>query len=144
MGGVETDRVAREFIALTLPKSEWTHEAHLRVGLWHALRFSDVESLDLLRGRIRAYNEATGGVNLDSAGYHETITRLYIVLIREFVRSADRGRPTDDLVRELIERSGDRRLPLRYYSRERLFSAEARLGWVEPDLLALPRVDVEN
>jgi hypothetical protein len=48
------------------------------------------------------------------------------------------------LVRELIERIGDRRLPLRYYSRERLFSAEARLGWVEPDLLALPRVDVEN
>jgi len=108
------------------------------------LRFSDVESLDLLRGRIRAYNEATGGVNSDSAGYHETITRLYIVLIREFVRSADRGRPTDDLVRELIERIGDRRLPLRYYSRERLFSAEARLGWVEPDLLALPGVDVEN
>ena len=105
---------------------------------------ANFKRLDLLRGRIRAYNEATGGVNSDSAGYHETITRLYIVLIREFVRSADRGRPTDDLVRELIERIGDRRLPLRYYSRERLFSAEARLGWVEPDLLALPGVDVEN
>jgi hypothetical protein len=33
---------------------------------------------------------------------------------------------------------GRREWPLRFYSRERLFSVEARLGWVEPDLEALP------
>jgi hypothetical protein len=27
--------------------------------------------------------------------------------------------------------------PLRFYSRERLFSKETRLGWLEPDLVAL-------
>lgn len=135
---MDTDRLAREFIALTLPKSEFTHEAHLRVGLWHALRHSDEESLELLRLRIRAYNAANGGVNTDDAGYHETITRFYVSVIGDFVRSVDSNRPVDELARELIEQRGDRRLPLRHYSQERLFSVEARLRWVEPDVLALP------
>lgn len=37
-----TDRVAEAFVACTLPKAEWTHEAHLRE-------------------RIRRCNLATGG-----------------------------------------------------------------------------------
>jgi len=44
----------------------------------------------------------------------------------------------DELAGELIERFGKRELPLRHYSRERLFSVGARLGWVEPDLQQLP------
>jgi hypothetical protein len=28
-------------IECSLPKAEWTYEAHLHVGLWHALRYSD-------------------------------------------------------------------------------------------------------
>jgi hypothetical protein len=135
---LKTDRIAHEFIALTLPKAEWTHEAHLRVGLWHALRFSDEAALDLLRARIRSYNESTGGINSGTAGYHETITRFYVVAIRAFLLSTDQGRPVDELALELIERCGARDLPLRHYSKERLSSVEARLGWVEPDLLPLP------
>jgi hypothetical protein len=135
---LKTDHIAREFIALTLPKAEWTHKAHLRVGLWHALRFSDETALDLLRARIRSYNESTGGINSDTAGYHETITRFYLVMIRAFLQSVDRLRPVDELAQELIERCGDRVLPLRHYSKERLFSVEARRCWVEPDLLPLP------
>ncbi len=130
-----TDWLAQNFIDLRLPKAEWTHEAHLRVGLWHALRHGDPETLDLLRERIRRYNAATGGENTATAGYHETITRFYVGVIRDFVRSADVARTVDELAVELIERYGDRALPLRYYSRERLFSTEARLGWVEPDLV---------
>jgi len=33
---------------------------------------------------------------------------------------------------------GRRDWPLLFYSPERLFSKEARLGWVEPDLAVLP------
>jgi hypothetical protein len=32
----------------------------------------------------------------------------------------------------------DRALPLEYYSEGRLFSAAARVGWIEPDLRPLP------
>src|SRR5450432_3825523 len=65
-GGVDTDRLVQQFIARTLPKTEWTHHAHLRVGLWHALRHPDDVALNLLRERIRAYNEATGVANTSS------------------------------------------------------------------------------
>jgi hypothetical protein len=135
---VDTDRLAGGFIARTLPKSEWTHEAHLRVGLWHTLHYPRDAALALLRDRIRGYNVATGVQNTSSEGYHETITRFYLAVIGGFLASVDSGRPIDDLAQELIARFDDRNLPLRHYTRERLFSADARLGWLEPDLEPLP------
>jgi hypothetical protein len=138
MPSVTTDQLASGFIDRSLPKSEWTHQAHLRVGLWHAMRYSPAETLDLLRSRISAFNEAKGVENTASAGYHETITRFYVHVIGLYLASVDAGRPIEVLERELIGRYGDKELPLRYYSKERLFSTEARLGWVAPDLLALP------
>ena len=102
------------------------------------LRYSADESLARLRKRIRAYNVSTGGVNSATEGYHETITRFYVCILRSFVMTVDRRRPIDELAQELIARFGDRKLPLRYYSAERLFSSDARLAWIEPDLDALP------
>ena len=135
---METDRIVRDFIARTLPKSEWTHQAHLRVGLWHALQYPDAVALELLRGRISAYNEATGVANSAQSGYHETITRFYVHVIRVFVRSVDLSVPIDQLAQTLIGQWGDKNLPLRHYSPHRLFSAEARRAWIEPDLAPLP------
>jgi hypothetical protein len=140
---METDRITTEFIARTLPKAQWTHQAHLRAGLWHALHHSDDVSLDLLRERIRAYNESTGGVNTSNAGYHETITRFYVGIIRLFLNSVDAGRSIDELAQELIARFGDKDLPLYYYSRERLYSTEARMGWLAPDLKPLAPVNLD-
>jgi hypothetical protein len=137
---VDTEDLARGFIARSLPKSEWTHRAHLRVGLWHALRYPSGQALDLLRERIRAYNQSVGGINSASEGYHETITRFYMHVIDAFLASVDARRPLDDLGEELIARCGAPDLPLRYYSRERLFSVEARLGWQAPDLRAIESV----
>jgi hypothetical protein len=53
-----TDQLAAAFCERTLPKGQWTHEAHLRVGLWHVLRHPADRALDLLRERISAYNVA--------------------------------------------------------------------------------------
>jgi hypothetical protein len=135
---METDRIARALIERTLPKSEWTHHAHLRAGLWHLLRYPDDVALALLRERIRAFNESTGVANTETGGYHETITRFYLCVIRVFLDSADVARPPDELARELIERRGEHGLVLRHYSRGLLFSPEARRSWAEPDLLPLP------
>ena len=59
------ERLAREFCDCTLPYAEWTHAAHLRVGLWHLLHYSPSESLNRLRSGIREYNAACG-VELES------------------------------------------------------------------------------
>lgn len=132
-----TEQLAAAFRARTLPKAEWTHHAHLRVGLWYLLRFPPGEALNLLRDGIRAFNGAAGGVNSDSEGYHESITRFYVWQIARFLDGVDHSRPLDALADELIGRYGDRGLPLRYWSRSCLMSAEARLQWVEPDLAKL-------
>ena len=92
----------------------------------------------MLRGRISAYNEATGVANTPQSGYHETITRFYVHVIRAFLGSVDPDRPIDELAHALIEQWGDRNLPLQYYSPQRLFSVEARRTWVEPDLAPMP------
>lgn len=135
MTALSTADLVRAFVARTLPKSLWTHEAHLRVGLWHVQHHGADEALRLLRERIAAYNEAVGTANTDDSGYHETLTRFYVQVIAAFVAAS---KDRDDLERRLIEERGARDLPLRYYSKERLFSVPARRGWVEPDLRALP------
>jgi hypothetical protein len=132
-----TAELVRAFLDRTLPKPQWTHESHLRVGLWHVLTYGPDEALSRLRQEIRAYNEATGVANTASGGYHETITRFYVGFLAQFLDRAGRERPLDDLANELIEQHGNRELPLVYYSRELLFSAQARAEWVEPDLKPL-------
>jgi len=130
--------VVDQFLSRTLPKSLWTHEAHLRVGLWHGLSCDGLEAMKLLRDRIRAYNESVGTANTETSGYHETITRFYVRVIEHFLLTADRNAPFAELATQLLTVYGQRELPLQYYSRELLFSTQARLHWVEPDLKPLP------
>jgi hypothetical protein len=132
-----TDRVAAAFCGCTLPKAEWTHGAHLRVGLWHFLRYPEGEALRRLRDEIRRYNTACGVANTESSGYHETITRFYVPGHRPVPRGGRPGVPRGELAEELIRLCGDKGLPLRHWTRELLMGAEARLGWVEPDLRPL-------
>ena len=134
----DTEKLVTQFIAMTLPKSQWTHEAHLRVGLWHVLNDGADEALLLLRNRIRAYNESVGTPNTDTSGYHETITHFYLLLIARFLSGVDHALPLDQMADQLISQYGNRKLLLKYYSRERLFSATARQQWIDPDLIRLP------
>jgi hypothetical protein len=130
----ETERIAWAMADCTLPKPEWTHHAHLRAGLWHVVTFGEDEALALLRERITRYNTSVGTANTETSGYHETLTRFYVGVIARFIARRDASVPIDELAAALIAEEGDRALPLRFYSSQRLFSVEARLGWVEPDL----------
>ena len=133
----ETERLVAIFQDRTLPKAAWTHEVHLRVGLWHLLHYPPQIALDRLREEITRLNEAHGTANTDRGGYHETITRFYVAIIARFIAECDRSLPLDDLAEALIAQCGHRDLPLRYYTRARLDSIPARRGWVEPDLMPL-------
>jgi hypothetical protein len=73
-------------------------------------------------------------VNDDTQGYHETITQLYIRGVRAFLAAHPAGGLAVRVNTLLAGGTGRRDWPLRFYSRERLFSTEARRKWVEPDL----------
>lgn len=129
-----TEALAAAFVARTLPKPQWTHDAHLRVGLWHVVHHGQEEALQLLRLRIRRLNASHGVANDDNGGYHETITRFYVQAIAGFVSESAPGEGLDALADRLVAALGARDLALRHWSRGTLMSTQARRGWVEPDL----------
>ena len=135
----EIEHLGERFLARQLPKAEWTHEAHLATTTWLLLKRPDVDVDKELPALIRRYNESVGGVNSDSEGYHETITRVFLAGVRLFLSEANREEPLHELVNELLlSPMGRRDWPLRFYSRDRLLSVEARRNFVSPDMAALP------
>jgi hypothetical protein len=136
MGGMDLDDDAlwRGFHDRTLSHAEWTHAAHLRVAWLHLARYELDEAHLRMRIGIVRLNTAHGLVETPERGYHETLTRVWLVL----VRAARRGSLAQDSVAFLREPGLDRTAPLTFYSRERLFSIEARAVFVPPDLAELP------
>lgn len=126
----------------TLPRSKWTHEAHLAASTYLLLRRADIDLDHDIPNIIRRYNESFGGVNNDKEGYHETITRVFLHGVRLFLSSAGEGMLHELVNNLLLSPMGKRDWPLRFYGRERLFSKEARLAWAEPDIGPLPALPI--
>ena len=132
-------RVGEGLLARDLPRAEWTHEAHLAATTYLLLRHPEIDLDRALPGLIRRYNESVGGVNSDTEGYHDTITRVFLHGVRLFLSEANPKSPLHELVNELLlSPMGRRDWPLRFYARDRLLSVEARRQFVPPDLAALP------
>jgi len=132
-------RVGEGLLARDLPREEWTHEAHLAATTYLLLRHPEIDLDAELPDLIRGYNESVGGVNSDTEGYHDTITRVFLQGIRLFLGETDLREPLHELVNGLLlSPMGRRDWPLRFYSRGRLFSVDARRGFLRPDLSALP------
>ena len=136
-GDADLEALVSGFEDCTLPKARWTHRAHLAVGLVYCDRMPAPVALALLRERIRRYNVASGGENTGTAGYHETITRFYLYIVRRFIAEDGEEGTLAERANRLYQRYGARDLPGRYYSEARLFSLEARASWVGPDLRPL-------
>jgi hypothetical protein len=135
----EIEHIGEGLLARTLLRPEWTHEAHLAATTYLLLRRPDIDLDQELPGLIRRYNESVGGVNSDSEGYHETITRVFLHGVRLFLSEVDASKPLHELINDLLlSPMGQRDWPLRFYSAERLLSVEARREFIEPDLQALP------
>jgi hypothetical protein len=130
--------VGEGLLARSLPREEWTHEAHLAATTYLVLKHPEIDLDRELPDLIRSYNESVGGVNSDTEGYHETITRVFLHGVRLFLAEADRAAPLHELVNALLQSPmGRRDWPFRFYTRDRLLSVEARREFVPPDLAAL-------
>ena len=131
--------VGEGFLAHILPAEEWTHEAHLATTTYLLLKRPHIDVERQLPDLIRRYNESVGGVNSDTEGYHETITRTFLRGVRLFLAEEDLSQPLYEIVNELLlSPMGRRDWPMRFYSPQRLFSVEARRSFVRPDLASLP------
>jgi hypothetical protein len=123
--------MVRLFESCELPYERWTHRAHMAVAAFYLGRYPLSEAIARARDGIRRYNVARG----DPAGYHETITVVFMRLVASEL-AADPPDGVAGLVNDLAGRCQNDWL-YRYYSRDRLWSAEARAAFVPPDLRPL-------
>jgi hypothetical protein len=127
-------RVGEGLLARTLPRPDWTHEAHLAATTYLVVERPEIDLDADLPAIIRRYNESVGGRNTDTEGYHETITRVFLAAVRAHVAETAGEGLCGRVNSLLLSDRGRRDWPLRFYSPERLFSVEARLSFVPPDL----------
>ncbi|MEO7690265.1 MAG: hypothetical protein ABIS51_13360 [Sphingomonas sp.] len=132
-------RIGEGLLARTLPRDDWTHEAHLAATLWLIRDRPDVDVDARIATIISRYNESVGGVNDDTQGYHDTITHVFVAGIRLHLA----GRPAEESLANAVNSllaspMGKRDWPLRFYSRDLLFSVSARRKFAAPDLAPLP------
>ena len=126
------------FDAQELPKTHWTHEAHVLVGLWYVCH--EPEPLTRMREGIKRLNAAHGVASTPTGGYHETLTRFYIWAVQRYVAEERHRVGSEASIGQLaagVLSQVTRGLPLLYYSADQLYSPLARFGWVEPDLRPL-------
>jgi urease accessory protein UreH len=133
----EIDSLIHAFQECSLPRSRWTHEAHLTVALWYLFDETEQAAINALRNGIKRYNSAQGIETTKDGGYHETLTLFWVGIIRRYLAQESRNRSMVSLANGLIAKYASCTLPFSYYTRDRLMSWEARINWVEPDLRAI-------
>ena len=87
----EVKSLVGAFEERTLTKAEWTHAAHLTVGLCYCLNYHFAIAKNLMSDGIYLLNDAHGTLNTDSSGYHETLTMFWLLTIKEFVDNTECG-----------------------------------------------------
>jgi hypothetical protein len=134
----EIERLVRSFENRQLPRSQWTHQAHLMVALWYLIHHPQSEAIERIQSGIRRYNQAMGIESTKTSGYHETMTLFWIYKIQEVLLQEESvHESTVALWNQVLQRCSNPKLPLQYYSPNRLMSWQARSTWVEPDLRPL-------
>lgn len=121
----------------TLPAERWHHAEHIRIAYLYLRRHGFPAALDRLRAGLRALNAAQHVPESLERGYHETLTRGWLQLIRVIL--AEYGPAESSLAFLEAHPELSQRQALRlFYSRDRLVSWRAKAEFVEPDLAPLP------
>lgn len=124
-----------EFITLfehsILQRSEWTHAAHVAVCAYYAITDLDT-AFDCVKRGIIKYNVASGVENTATAGYHETLTMLWLAIVARYVKGIEKPYAA---ARTAVEKFAEERdLHYLYYSFDVVRDSAARHSWRAPNL----------
>ncbi|MEM6801883.1 MAG: hypothetical protein AAF696_10805 [Bacteroidota bacterium] len=125
----------KSFEDKSLSHEAWTHEAHLVVACHYLYTYSDWEALIFLRSGIITLNRAQKVENSPSSGYHETLTCFWVKTISYFMNKHKEGKSLEEVCQLFLKSPfANTRIALEFYSKDHLFTVEARASWVEPDI----------
>ncbi|HEV7646498.1 MAG TPA: hypothetical protein VGO50_21365 [Pyrinomonadaceae bacterium] len=124
--------IVRGFETGTLPRNEFSHSSHLIVAM-HYVRLMPVEdAIDKMRAGLMNHLRHIGVDFTKEMPYHETLTVFWTRTVAGFVKSKN-GASLLETANELVE-TFDKNYPNKFYTREHLFSDEARKTFVDGDL----------
>ena len=124
--------VISAFEAATISRDDWKHAEHLTLAL-HYLNLYDLDAAtEKMRSGIFNLLRAFEVDLAKEMPYHETMTIFWMRTVSAF-NSANRDSTFLERANEVVDRF-DKEYPLRFYSRELLFSDKARAEFVEADI----------
>jgi hypothetical protein len=123
--------LAEGFETCTLPDDDFDHSAHLAVAVWYLSNMTVEQATARMREGLLRFLAHYG---VDPQKYNETITQFWVRRLDKLLSETDSNLPLAERANQTIERAGDSKLVFDYYSRELIFSDEARANWVQPDL----------
>ena len=117
-----------------IPRGEWNHAGHLTVALYYCAHDDLAAATNKMRRNLLHHLKAVGVDLTKEMPYHETLTAFWMRTVEDFRKSRN-GVSLLETANELVA-GFDKDYPLRFYSRELLFSDAARARFVEADLPA--------
>jgi hypothetical protein len=107
------------------------------MAFMHLARWGLDEAHLRMRVAIIRQNRAHGLEETPDRGYHETLTRVWLVLVDDARRASPSMSDSEAFV-DAHSALLDKKLPLQFYSRDLLMSLRARTVFVAPDRAPLP------
>jgi hypothetical protein len=117
-----------------IANANFGHRDHLRAAWIYVVRDGTTEAIRAMERTIRRFAAHHGQSNK----FHMTLTVVWVTLVA--VHAACHRQSSFDRFLAINGELLDKDLPLRFYSRERLFGDGARSEWLAPDLRRLPDV----
>jgi hypothetical protein len=129
----ELQRFIETWKAGKLPKTAWTHAAHVGTAAYFAFDHALEATFAIMKAGILHHNTSVGTPNTDDNGYHETLTRFWAAEIGEFVRCGHFASRLD-AVRAAVALYGANRDRYKlFYSFDVVHDRRARREWIVPD-----------
>lgn len=116
----------------TIKREDWRHSEHLTVALFYISNHDFADAYDKMRNGIFNLLKSFGVDLSKEMPYHETLTVFWLKTVEEF-KDSKNGASILEICNEL-NNEFDKDYPLRFYSRELLFSDKARAEFIEADL----------
>jgi hypothetical protein len=131
--------IVRGFENGTIARADWRHAEHLTVAFYYASHNDYETALEKMRTGIFNLLNAFGIDLSKEMPYHETLTVFWMRTIFNLIET-NRDCSFVEKANLVLEAGGDKDLPLKFYSRERLFSPAARLEFAAADLKNLDKI----
>ena len=128
----EIAEVVRTFEDATFSRDAWKHAEHLTVALHYLLLHDMKTATTKVRDGIFKLLDAFEVDLSKEIPYHETLTIFWMRTVADF-NALKNGTSLLDKANELVA-TYDKDYPLKFYSRDFLFSDAARAAFVEGDL----------